>query len=258
MKKKWTAVLFAIFGGAFGLHRFYLKQPEMGVAYIALLIWLGFFKFFGFPVSAFLGWYDAYKYLMMDDNEFDRKFNSNNFRDRYGNRRTETKVQEIRRGKYILLDEDQVTTQPKSGYFDLIKSKKQSENLKQSGIKKFKDYDIKGSIVDFNKALELNPQDRALHFNIACAYSMEENPVKSFMHLDQSVMYGYTDFSRILTHESLAYIRVFPEFDAFRNNQFKLTSSMIQSLEQRIKSDKELEQQKIKSEKIILNSELGL
>lgn len=80
-------------------------------------------KFFGFPISAILGWYDAYKYLMMDDNEFDRKYNSNNFRDRYGNRRSEPKVQEVRRGKYILMDEDKITTQGRAGYFDLIKTK---------------------------------------------------------------------------------------------------------------------------------------
>ena len=136
MKKKWTAVIMAIFGGSIGLHRFYLRQPELGVAYIALLIWGGMLNFFGFPISAILGWYDAYKYLMMDDNEFDRKYNSNNFRDRYGNRRSEPKVQEVRRGKYILMDEDKITTQGRAGYFDLIKTKKQSESLKQSGIKK--------------------------------------------------------------------------------------------------------------------------
>ena len=54
MKKKWTAVIMAIFGGSIGLHRFYLRQPELGVAYIALLIWGGMLNFFGFPISAIL------------------------------------------------------------------------------------------------------------------------------------------------------------------------------------------------------------
>lgn len=80
-------------------------------------------NFTRFPLSAILGWYDAYRYLMMNENEFDRKYNSQNFRDRYGNRRTEPRVQETRRGKYILMDEDNVTTQGRTGYFDLIKSK---------------------------------------------------------------------------------------------------------------------------------------
>ena len=258
MKKKWTAVIMAIFGGSIGLHRFYLRQPELGVAYIALLIWGGMLNFFGFPISAILGWYDAYKYLMMDDNEFDRKYNSNNFRDRYGNRRSEPKVQEVRRGKYILMDEDKITTQGRAGYFDLIKTKKQSESLKQSVIKKFKDYDLKGSIQDFNKALELNQEDMALHFNLACAYSMIEEATKAFLHLDKSVAYGFKDFNRILTHESLAYIRVFPEFDAYRNNQFRLTSGIVQSLEQRIREEKQIELEKLKTERVFLKNEINL
>ena len=252
MKRRWTAVILALFGGAFGLHRFYLRQPEIGVVYIFLMI----LNFTRFPLSAILGWYDAYRYLMMNENEFDRKYNSQNFRDRYGNRRTEPRVQETRRGKYILMDEDNVTTQGRTGYFDLIKSIKQSESYKQTGIKKFKDYDIKGSIEDFKKALELNSQDKALHFNLACAYSMEEEATKALIHLDHAVAYGFQEFDRILSHESLAYIRVFPEFEAFKNNQYRLTSSIVQSLEQRIKAEKELELEKLKSEKIILNQEL--
>ena len=237
MKRRWTAVILALFGGAFGLHRFYLRQPEIGVVYIFLMI----LNFTRFPLSAILGWYDAYRYLMMNENEFDRKYNSQ---------------QETRRGKYILMDEDNVTTQGRTGYFDLIKSKKQSESYKQTGIKKFKDYDIKGSIEDFKKALELNSQDKALHFNLACAYSMEEEATKALIHLDHAVAYGFQEFDRILSHESLAYIRVFPEFEAFKNNQYRLTSSIVQSLEQRIKAEKELELEKLKSEKIILNQEL--
>lgn len=90
----------------------------------------------------------------------------------------------------------------------------------------------------------------ALHFNLACAYSMIEEATKAFLHLDKSVAYGFKDFNRILTHESLAYIRVFPEFDAYRNNQFRLTSGIVQSLEQRIREEKEIELEKLKTERV--------
>ena len=67
---------------------------------------------------------------------------------------------------------------------------------------------------------------------------MEEEATKALIHLDHAVAYG------------------FPEFEAFKNNQYRLTSSIVQSLEQRIKAEKELELEKLKSEKIILNQEL--
>ena len=168
---------------------------------------------------------------MMDQNEFDRRYNSHNFRDRYGNRRDQTKEQTSRQGKYILLDEDENTTQKsRRGYFDLYKNKKKSESHKQSGIKKFKDYDTKGAIEDFKKAIESNPNDKSLHFNIACAYSLEEKAYESFYHLDLAVTYGFKEWEKILNQEALAYIRILPAFELFKNNQFRILPSILNTL----------------------------
>lgn len=232
MKKKIIAVILAIFAGAFGVHRFYLRQPELGIAYIALYIWMG--RFFGFPFSAILGWYDAYKLLIMDEQEFDRRYNSYFFRDRYGRRRDVPKERPFqKRGKYILIDEVSRTTEKQpSGYLRNQKDRKEAEMLKKEGIRKFKEYDAKAAIIAFEKALALNPEDLASHFNIACAYSVEENGLKSFEHLERAIKLGYQDKASIMNHEALAFIRVYPAFEMFKNNQFQLNEQILSSIQQ--------------------------
>ena len=230
MKKKIVAVILALFAGFVGAHKFYLRQAEMGIGYIALFIWLG--RFFGFPFSAFLGWYDAYNLMTMDEGEFDRRYNSYYFRDRYGRRLERSKRRDYRKdGRYILLDDDRSEIKKaREGYLKPFNGMKEAEQYKQWGIKKFRDFDTKGAIEDFKKGLKLSPQDKALHFNIACAYSLEEKAYESFYHLEQAVNFGFTDTDKILSHEALAYIRVLPEFELFQKNRYRSSEEWLLKL----------------------------
>ena len=97
-----------------------------------------------------------------------------------------------------------------------------NSKFKQSGVNKYKEYDYKGAIEDFNKALEINPRDANAHFNIACAYSLTENSSKAFVHLDQAVANGFKNFETIETHDGLAYLRVQKPFEKFRTNNYRL------------------------------------
>ncbi len=254
MKKKFIAIILALFVGTFGVHRFYLRQPELGVAYIALYIWLG--RFIGFPISAILGWYDAYKLMMMDDQEFDRRYNSFYFRDRYGRRREQPRERYFRKsGKYIMLDESELkTSRQPSEYFKNLKKLKEAETNKQAGIRLFKEFDTKGAIQAFLRALENNPSDIAIHFNIACAYAIEEQALEAFTHLDKAVSLGFKDTQNIMKHEALAYIRVLPEFEQFKKNQFHLNADLISSIKSR-ENQKEPERLELKQElPVILNN----
>src|SRR5688500_15022596 len=67
MKNKTTAGLFALFLGWAGIHRFYLGQIGLGILYFFLM-------FFG--VSFILGLIDAIVFFGMDENEFNRKYNT--------------------------------------------------------------------------------------------------------------------------------------------------------------------------------------
>ena len=111
-----------------------------------------------------------------------------------------------------------------SRYEEVMRRRATPDNskFKKSGVAKYKEYDYKGAIEDFNKALEINPYDANAHFNIACAYSLTEKASKAFVHLDQAVGNGYKDLQSIEDHDGLAYLRVQKNFEKFRNNGYRL------------------------------------
>lgn len=238
MKKKIVAVILAIFVGGLGVHKFYLRQPELGIGYIALFIWLG--RFFGFPISTFLGWYDAYKLMTIDESEFDRRYNSYYYKDRYGRRLDKVKEKQHRKeGRYILLDsEANEMKNDKQGYLKPHNRMNEVQVFKKEGIKNFKEYNTKGAIDNFKKGLEILPQDKSLHFNIACAYSLEEKAFEAFYHLDRAFAFGFNERDKIISHEALAYIRVLPEFDMFQKNEYRISEQWLNNLKNR-KADHE-------------------
>ena len=113
--------------------------------------------------------------------------------------------------------------------------------FRSSGLAKFKDYDYEGAIEDFKKALQINNEDIAVHFNLACAYSLMEQKEKSLYHLDRAVGLGFKDFEKIKNHDALAYLRIQDEFEAFEKNGFRLKGS--QSNSQRAEGDAALLEQ---------------
>ncbi|HEB61865.1 MAG TPA: tetratricopeptide repeat protein, partial [Bacteroidetes bacterium] len=72
-----------------------------------------------------------------------------------------------------------------------IPSKPKQNPFKISGIKKYKEYEYEAAIEDFKKALSVDPTDVAVHFNIACAYSIMEEPHLSMVHLAKAVEHGF-------------------------------------------------------------------
>lgn len=102
-------------------------------------------------------------------------------------------------------------------------SRKPKNNpYKKSGMAKYKEYDYKGAIEDFEKSLAVDDSDVATHFNIACSYSIMENKDKAFFHLSKAVEFGFSDFEKIKTHDALAYLRIQDEFEMFVQNNYKL------------------------------------
>lgn len=67
-----SAALLAIFGGVFGLHKFYLGQKGQGIAYITISI-LSFFYLSGF--IALVSFIEAVRYLLRSDESFNAKYN---------------------------------------------------------------------------------------------------------------------------------------------------------------------------------------
>lgn len=246
MKDKNVAGILALIFGVFGVHRFYLGQTGLGILYVLLFIFtLG-------TVPALLGLLDAVLFFVMDKDSFDDKYNrqkrGRRQRGRFAdegreNNRRRREFEERRRRREYEKDKDwdkerrrdsrrepRYHKRPDRKKVPTYKGKnKQVSKInpyKAKGIAKFKDYNFEASIEDFKKALNVDPKDIALHWNIACAYSMEEQVVESLFHLSKAVELGFVDFNRIKTHDALAYVRSTDDFDTFVKNGYKITKEI--------------------------------
>lgn len=220
MKEKNTAGILALFLGWAGIHRFYLGQVGWGIFYCILMMT---------GISFVLGLIDAVAFFLMDEAQFDRKYNRTQRwdqrrtdfdRDAYDKRRDHRdqrykdwrERQDMRRRDWDNRPRSSGSSRPASKY----------NAHKQNGIQKYKEYDYKGAIEDFEKALQTDERDIALHFNLACAYSLEENTEKTLFHLDKAVAYGFKDFDKIRNHDAFAFLRVQEVYGQFEANQFRL------------------------------------
>ena len=97
-----------------------------------------------------------------------------------------------------------------------------SNPWKAAGIEKFKDFDYDGALEDFKKSLTAKFDDPAVHFNLACCYSLNERPDPAFFHLTKAVHFGFVDFDKIEKHEGLSYLRTQPEFRDFVKKGYQL------------------------------------
>ena len=62
----------------------------------------------------------------------------------------------------------------------------------------------------------------AVHFNLACAYSLSEESENAFFHLSKAVEFGFIDFKKIQEHDALAYLRIQDEFEPFKKNGYRI------------------------------------
>ena len=225
MKDKNVAALLAFFVGWLGIHRFYLGQIGLGIFYVVFM-----------PIGMLLSIIDFIAFLSMDQEVFDVKYNRNiPIGDR---RRYDTDFDRRRRSSREERDERRrERTREREVYRQDRRPPSRSRApegipnpFKQSGIRKYKDYDYEGAIEDFNKALTVNAKDVAVHFNIACAYSLMEEKEKAFFHISKAVEYGFVDFPRINTHDALAFLRIQEEFDTFVQNGYRMLSSTPQPI----------------------------
>lgn len=214
MKDKNVAGILALFLGSFGVHRFYLGQIGLGILYIILNV---FFMF-----SFFLGLIDAIVFFSQDKDAFDLKYNKSHFKavrrekpdfNRRPAREQQRSQRQDQRQQYRATQRPTSTTQTR---------KPRHNPYKASGVEKYKDYDYSGAIEDFTKALEIDERDVATHFNIACAYSLNENVEKAFYHLDRAVALGFNDFPKIREHDAFAFLRIQDQFLEFEENGFRL------------------------------------
>ena len=102
MREKHITALLAFFLGSFGIHRFYLGQNKLGVAYL-LFCWT--------LIPFFLGILDAVLLFLKHQDDFDLEYNSEYYLDRSERMYLEddfngrTKIESNRRIPYSTADE---------------------------------------------------------------------------------------------------------------------------------------------------------
>lgn len=195
------------------MHRFYLNQTGLGILYITLTIISCGMAFF------LINLIDSLVFFFMDSFEFDHRYN----REMVEERRLEAKRQERKRQAK---QERQQHRSDWAGYespkHEARRQQRKPDNPhKVTGVQKFKEYDFKGAKESFKKALALDYNDIATHFNIACCYSMEEEINQALFHLDKAVQLGFKDFDRIHKHDALAFLRAHDEFLAFAKDHYR-------------------------------------
>ncbi|MCF8247604.1 MAG: TM2 domain-containing protein [Saprospiraceae bacterium] len=204
MKNKTTAGIFALFFGPLGIHRFYLGERQLGrfYAFATVLLFMASIRA-KVPIVMIMGvvsFIDAIILLSMNREEFNEKYNQ-----RYLNRPAQEAAAAPNRHRRSSATASEVPNP-----------------WKTAGIEKFKDFDYSGAIEDFKQSLAIKFEDPAVHFNLACCYSLNERPDPAFFHLTKAVHFGFVDFDKIDKHEGLAFLRTQPEFSDFVKKGYQL------------------------------------
>lgn len=214
MKNRIVAGLLAIFGGAFGAHKFYLRKPGTGIFYVFMFM---VFLNARFPIMFMLGLIEGIGLLMMSDQEFNRRYNGG----------VQQQQQQPTYGRGFPWQQQQQQPQQNQGGMPWKNVQIPDTNTfrrniyKESGLRKYKDFDLDGAIEDFQKSLQMEPRDIATHFNIACAYSLTEQGDKAYQHLVKAVEFGFNDFEKLNTHDDLAYVRIQSQWDDFKASGYR-------------------------------------
>ena len=208
-KNRIIAGLLALILGTVGAHRFYLNDIGGGIFYLFLMF---ITAKLAFPVTFILGLIEAVKIFNMSNKEFDEKYNREK-----GAPRTRAKrgTREHRNVREVKRPRRKKSFFPKRNPF------------KKSAQEKYEKYDFQGAISEYRKALDIEPDDPELHFDIAKSYSLTENKELAFRHLDTAVQYGLKNPKKIDKDEDLAYIRIQPEYESFKKNNYRVALSSI-------------------------------
>lgn len=231
MKNKIVAAFLALFAGMFGVHRFYLQRWWQGVMYMALSFITIMITADGegpaFLIPMVLGFVDALLFFVMPKEDFDEKYNKK--RMQQTQHETFYDEAESEADPEALMEKPLRTAKAPQGTKAGRKENKKEDFFKRIGIEQFRSMDFEGAIESFMKALEDNITSPSVHFNLACCYSMIENTDKALQNLEKAIENGFSDISKIQSHQALAYVRKQPEYESFVANGYRIVKQLPQA-----------------------------
>ena len=178
-----------------------------------------------FGISFFLGLIDGISILSMSEEKFDLKYNRHRM-NRETNPQRRPSSSPRRKAKNSAPARRRQSSAPQRSRKSNVARK---NPFFDTGMKKYEDFDMIGAIEDFEKGIEINPDDSKTHFYLACAHSMNENKEKGFYHLSKAVESGMKQMEKIQNTDELAYLRIQDEYEEFSRNNFRLGPSVQQA-----------------------------
>lgn len=222
IKYKNVAAVLAFFGGFIGLHRYYLGQIGLGIFYTLFALT---------GITFLIAFIDFIVFISQSKISFDAKYNQEHFYENYGEGLSKKKTGKAGPHKEVQKKSPPVYREIKGANTMFGESSVRSSGsisrseisaLKVKAIRYFRDFDLKESEKIFLRIAEYTPGDASIHFNLACIYSLNEKADKAFTALDKAVKLGMEHLDKISSHDALAYLRIQPEFEAFKRNNFKI------------------------------------
>jgi tetratricopeptide (TPR) repeat protein len=158
---------------------------------------------------ALLGFIDAVLLFVMPPEEFDERYNSKYLKRQNSGNWNEPPVKR------------QAPVRTNASRLKKSAERKFVMDYKKAGIEAFRSHDYENAIEAFEQALDLRFEDPALHFNLACCYSLMEDDQKAYYHLEHAVAFGFNDKGKIQDHDALAFLRSRKDFDVFEKNGYR-------------------------------------
>lgn len=209
MRNKYIAAVLAILVGLFGVHRFYLGQKGLGIAYL-LFFWTG--------IPVILSFIDGILFLVMDEGAFDEKYNKE-YLDRMGPMAPQHKSKPADRVYSNRHLKTQQEIQPRgSNAYAAPVAVHPDWKLARLHMNAF-EYQEAARL--YESLVAKSPKNPELQFEMAQVSSLLEDKWKAFGHLERAVEYGLTNLERIRTSEHLAWLRTQEEFEQFVSQGYR-------------------------------------
>jgi tetratricopeptide (TPR) repeat protein len=160
----------------------------------------------------------------MPQEDFDEKYNKKRLQEYQSQRYYEG--DESEEDPSALMERQERSNRASQPNKAVKKENKKEDIFKRIGIEQFRSMNFEGAIESFMSALEDNLTSPSVHFNLACCYSMIENADKAFQSLEKAIESGFSDISKIHSHQALSFIRKQPEFEAFVANGYRVVKQL--------------------------------
>jgi TM2 domain-containing membrane protein YozV len=203
MRNKYVAAILALFVGFIGVHRFYLGQKGLGIAYLL---------FFWTAIPAVLSFIDGILFLVMDEDAFNEKYNKEYLRrmGEMGHLYRSKPADRVYSNRHLKQQPAPQAAMSKSpGSQAPVHPDWKLARLHMNA------YEYQEAARLYESLVAKSPKNPELQFEMAQVSSLLEDKWKAFGHLERAVEYGLSNLERIRTNEHLAWLRTQEEFEQF-------------------------------------------